>query len=449
MPIFRYTVANQEGKKLSGTVEAPDQNTARSELNNLGFSILTLEETQEQPKVDSNLAKFVFEALDKNSKPIHGTVPAENQDEAYKKLQEQYNVNVTALWAEGATEEEIQQARAAGSAKMREQIPSAVPENTQTFSNPEEEKKVRETKMRINEILQSVPVILQKFEQQIDPQQKSEIDKKINKLLRIKNSTNMDYILATAEELLLFIQSIDQNLQKNGLEDQRLELKMRTKELLDQLHSTQRSKTLSEDVIEKIDTIQKKQSSQVLNSTLEKIKGFFQTPEEIQVIKNQIKTYNHQIWEFILLYFKEPTPDYRAKVKTGIKTVWAARKKAKDSLKTVMHQRTERAKATKFKTEIGDSILEELNSLSGWLLFFYTAYYIIALYLYNKDFGLPVVPEGFDIYNSHIFKYLLVILFLIHASTATKINIFRKSIAANIIIPICFLTLSIIVIFNF
>ena len=70
MAIFKYSVANTEGKKLSGTVEAPDESTARTELNNLGFSILLLQETFEQPKLDASLSKFVFEAIDKNSKLI-------------------------------------------------------------------------------------------------------------------------------------------------------------------------------------------------------------------------------------------------------------------------------------------------------------------------------------------------------------------------------------------
>ena len=75
MALFRYIVTNQSGKKLSGTVEAPNYNVARKELNNLGFSILNLVPTTEKPKAE-NSKKFIFEALDNNSKFIQGSIPA-------------------------------------------------------------------------------------------------------------------------------------------------------------------------------------------------------------------------------------------------------------------------------------------------------------------------------------------------------------------------------------
>ncbi|MBD3360225.1 hypothetical protein GF366_00315, partial [Candidatus Peregrinibacteria bacterium] len=95
MAIFKYTVANKEGKKLSGTVEAPDEQTARNELNNLGFSILTLEETKEAPPETEHMTKYEFEAVDKNSKLVTGSIPAENKEEAFKKLTEEYLLTVT------------------------------------------------------------------------------------------------------------------------------------------------------------------------------------------------------------------------------------------------------------------------------------------------------------------------------------------------------------------
>ena len=86
MPNFKYTVANKSGKKLSGTVEAPDEKIAREELKNLGFSILSLQETSEATKLASHLTKFVFEGYDKNSKLVSGTIPAKTKEEKYEQI---------------------------------------------------------------------------------------------------------------------------------------------------------------------------------------------------------------------------------------------------------------------------------------------------------------------------------------------------------------------------
>jgi len=340
MAIFKYTVANQEGKKLSGTVEAPDELTARNELNNLGFSILLLQETSEQPNIDSSLTKFVFESLDKNSKLVTGTIPAKDQDDALKKLQEEYSVNVTAIWPEGATEEEITKARAIGGEKMRNLLTAATSQAPEANENVTVDPlKIQEqefVKEKIDHILIEVNKLLQKFDQELDPNQKAEINKKINKLLRIKNSTNLEYILATAEELLEFIQKQEQNISSADYAEKRFQLKVETKQLMSELKQQQRGKSLSEDIIDKIQSWQRKNVSQAteasgitgfINRILLRIKTMFDTPAEVLVLKNQISSYNQQIWEFIQLYFKEPTPEYKQKVKQSIKTIWAARKK--------------------------------------------------------------------------------------------------------------------------
>ncbi len=108
MANFKYTVANKDGKKLSGTVEAPDEKIAREELKNLGFSILSLQETADKPKLASHLTKFVFEAYDKKSKFVTGTIPAKSKEEALTKLKSQYERKIKAMGEEAATKKIIQ-----------------------------------------------------------------------------------------------------------------------------------------------------------------------------------------------------------------------------------------------------------------------------------------------------------------------------------------------------
>lgn len=463
MAIFKYTVANQEGKKLSGTVEAPDEGTARNELNNLGFSILLLQATTEKPQIDSTLTKFIFESLDKNSKLVSGSIPAKDEADAYKKLQEEYSVNVTALWREGSNAEEIAAAHQAGSEKMQSLLTSqkttaAIQENIPAENDQVKLQEQHFVKEKIDHILAEVNTLLQNFDAQLDPNQKAEINKRINKILRIKNSTNLEYILATAEELLSFIQTQEQNIKNDGYEEKRFELKVETKKLMSELKQGQKNKTLSEDIIEKIQKWQQKNVSAATNARgikgfigriLTKIQNIFETPREVMAIKNQISSYNTQLWEFIQLYFKEPTPEYKQKVKQSIKTIWNARKKAKEELKTLKKHLKEKKVGPITDENLFTDFIEEMNSLSGWLLAFYSAYYIIGLYISTKNFGFEVIPKGFSIYDSYLFKYILVILFLLHAGTSVKVNFFQKNFLANILLPIIFIFSSAMVVLNF
>ena len=43
---FKYIVINEENKQLYGTIGATDEGSARKELNELGFSIVSIEEIE-------------------------------------------------------------------------------------------------------------------------------------------------------------------------------------------------------------------------------------------------------------------------------------------------------------------------------------------------------------------------------------------------------------------
>lgn len=464
MPIFRYTVANKEGKKLSGTVETESEVSARSELNNLGFSILELSQLQEQKtsepvaETTETAKKFVFEAVDKNAKLITGTIPSLNEEEAFKRLQTEYSLTVSAIWSEKAGNEEIIEARKKGTAALREKL--KLPESSEgipTEKSLKEEKEEEFLKAKIENILKEVGILLQEFDKELDPSQKTEINKKIDKLLRIKHSTNLNYILETATELLEFIQTQEKSLKEKGHQEKQLQLHIRTQKLLDELNQEEHKKSISEDILGKIQKWQSTHiiagqepstSTKFLNSILTKIKKIFETPPEIAVIKAQIKAYNKQLFAFVKLYFKEPTAEYKEKVKQSIKTVWKARKKAKENLAEVRKMLKMQKRERQVEENLMQAFTEELNAFTGWLLAFYIIYYFVSLYLNTKDFGLTKIPAGFIVYQSEIFKYALVIMFLLHSATALKLNFFKKSITASIIIPPTFLLLTIVVLLN-
>ncbi len=460
MPRYNYTVANKEGKKLSGSVDAQNEKAARTELNNLGFSVLSLneekgQENQSTPETE-NSNKFVFEAIDKNNKTVTGTIASNDKEKAFRRLQLEYNLTVTAIWPLGASADEITAAKKSATNQLHEQLKIELESKAKKAATEEyaNSKKQEIVKNKIDSLLQRLQQLLTNFDQVIEEDQKALINKKINKLLRIKNSTNLDYILKTAEDLLHFVEDQEKTLKEKGLQEKRIELKMQTKSMLRDLNKSEKPDSLSEDIINRIEEWQEKTTTQkkngnFLNDMLTSIKAFFETPPEIQALEDQIKVYNKQLWEFYFLYFKEPTPEYRTKVKTAIKTLKENKKKTKNQLKEVKKAIKERKKNQTIEEQLLISFISELNALSGWLLTFYLVYYFLSLYLTAKDFGLSNIPPGLNVYNSQFFKYILAVIFLLHVATSLKVNFFRKSIIANIALPVVFILGSLIALFNF
>lgn len=464
MPVFKYTVVNKEGKKLSGSVESTDELLAREELNNLGFSILSLSLSQEA-KVDEDEAeksgkkKFVFEAKNPQGQNVTGTIPATDEFEAYKRLVQEYELSVNAIWLNNLPGQDIQEARIRGTRHFQELFEDQQEKNTQEeVKSAERQKKELLVHTQVENVLKRVADILTEYDNLIDADQRKEIDKQVEKLLRIKNSNNLEYIISSTEELLNFIESQEESLKKKGYLDKRTKLKIRVKEMLQTLHKTTKPKSLSEDIVGRIQLWQQKNIKKAMkmpfyitftNSILEKIKNFFTTPEAIQVLIDQIKSCNNQLFEYAKMYFKEPTPEYKAKVKNALSIIWNKRQKTIKTLKETrkrLKEENQKDKKTKEKTgekTFFENLEEDLSEFTGWLLAFYLIYYVVTLYLSSKNFGLGSVaslPKSLRFYDTQIFKYALVVVFLLHCALSLKVNFFEKNkLASLFIFPITFL----------
>lgn len=473
MPIFKYTVVNKEGKHLAGTIETADLNTAKQELNGLGFSVLEISLAQEQSgaETDQTLIKFSFEAIDKTNKKIVGTIPAHNQEEAVNRLVKEYDLTITGIWKEGTSEEEIKRAREEGLTKLAGQkAEEQLLDKADNVKSDIEKRKEQIFRERIDHVLNKIYELLKTFENDISPDQRAEINKKIDKLLRIKASTNFDYILETTKEILKFIQAQEKIFKEKGQVEKKLQIEFQSKILLDELkrahiENTSWSSKIAKKISEfKIRLGLRKQN--IILKNLDKILGFlqnmFETPPEITELEAKIKGYNTQLWELAQLYLKEPTPEYKQKVKESLSTVWSVRKKTKQELKELRARPKNKTLAVKpagkkipenaeepTSEHFLSAFVDEVNSFSGWLLGIYLVYYFASLYITTKDFGLSSIPRGFFFYDSHIFKYLLTILFLFHCSLSTKTTFFRNNITASIVMVPLFLLSSTIVLLNY
>jgi len=455
MPTFKYTVANTQGKKLSGSIEAPNESLAREELNGLGFSILEIKELSQEDKPlqqkSDNQIKYVFEARNTQGQNILGTISSLSELLAYKRLRDEYSLNVTSIWVEGASDEQIQQARIKGTLILEQTLSNEKSPDLSLKSDisPADLKQGLIVQTKVENVLSQVNTLLKTYENEIPPDRKQEINRKIDKLLRIKSSTNLSYIIETTEDLLKYIQEQETSLKEKGYIEKRADLKVQVKNLLSRLHDTGKPKTLSEDIVQNIRNWQNKYVSKAtklpwytrfINDIFTKLQKTFETPEEIRILKLQIKTYNSQLIEYLKIYFKEPTKEYKEKVKQALKTIWQIRKKTTKELKETKIRLKEEARQakkasapqTEAKHEFFKKVWEELNEFTGWLLTFYLIYYFVSIYLSSKDFGL----KGVSFYDTKIFKYAIASIFLVHIAFTLKVNFFPKNrIASAIILP--------------
>jgi len=454
MAVFKYTVANKEGKKLSGSVEAENETKARSELNNLGFSILELSEIQTgkvmKEEEGKSKQKYSFEARNGQGQNVSGTIASQDEFKAYKRLNKEYKLEVSALWKSGIGAQEVENSRIRGVRHLEELMKDEDEEQQidQEIKSQEREKKELIVHTEVEKVLKKVSDLIVEYEKYIEPDQKKEIDKKIDKLLRIKNSNNLEYIVESTEELLGFIRKQEAELKKKGHLDKRTKLQIRVKEMISNLHRSTKPKSLSEDVVDRIQRWQQKHTrkaskvnffTNATNNILTTIKDLFTTPEPIKVVKEQILATNHQLFEYVKMYFKEPTPEYKAKVKTAIKIIWNKRNKLKRTLKETKKRLKGEKKTNETKREGGlfSHLTGDLSEFTGWLLAFYLIYYFVAIYITTKNFGLgdpASFPKSLHFHNTQVFKYLLVVIFLVHIALSLKINFFHKSKLAGIVI---------------
>lgn len=452
MPIFRYTVASKEGKKLSGSIEALNEEQARNELNALGFSILEIKaQEQSQSPSQKGISKLIFEAKNPQGQTVNGTIAAIDDYLAFKRLTQEYELTVTAIWPEEADDLTIQNAKIRGTRHMKERLEDETKEKetTEQIKSQEYQKRELIIHTKVEEVLKQVSSLLVDYQQYISPDQKREIDKRIDKLLRIKNSTNLDYIVMSTEDLLAFIREQEKVLKEKGFLDKRTKLQIRIKEMLSNLHQSTKPKSLSEDIVGKIQKWQQhnvKKASKppffvnFINHILIKIKKFFETPEEIIILKEKIRTYNVQIMEYIKMYFREPAKEYKEKVRRAIKAIWISRKKTvkllKETRKNLKEAQKREKKESGFK-EFWLNLLEDITEFTGWLLAFYLIYYFVSLYLSSKNFGIiseESIPKSLQFNKTQIFKYALVIIFLAHCAFSIKVNFFKQNKYAGIVI---------------
>lgn len=462
MPNFRYTVVNQQNQQLQGTISSPDEVSARAELNELEFSIVSIEMISEGEEVssESELPIFEFAGIDKNQKRVAGTIQAENDYNAYKRLVQEYEFEVEYVIPNELTEKQKEKARKKGAYELHSRIEDEMLAHEAHESSDEKDlkeftKKQEVLQRQIEFVLQKVKLMLDNYEAKMKPETKEKIRKYVDKILRIKSSTNLDYIRKTAEELLNFLQQEELFMHEEEHVQDRTNMVVEAKSIMMELKRGKSKKN-----IDISDALRQWREENIVNhenpAVYNRIADFFislilginNENTEILALKNEIRNINKQIQHYFVLYFQAPNPEFKNQAREGVKNLWAQRKKLKKELKTAKKNFTAARKASEEITPT-EKFSHEMLSFTGWLLGFYLIYYFASIYATSKDFGGTEIPGFFYIYKSAFLKYFMATLFMFYASLSVKINFFRRNEVASLVITPVFLLSILIIYLNF
>lgn len=407
---FQYTAINNENKKLSGFINAPSEDNARNQLNDLGLAVLNIQMTSGET-TQKQTDKLKFEALDKNGKKIIGTIPETDLKKAYKRLKEEYGFQVLALYDVNATEEEKKMATEKIEAiKSSYELEAAEKEVPDILTD--KEKTVRAKLLEeVGFVIAKVNDVLAKFGDSMRPEERKRIEQIEDKLLRLQNSNNLNFIKQTSEELLKSIQSKEIYLEQDRFVQERERIKLETQKLLLEIHKLDTSPNVNL-FNEEINISQGKLSF------LKKF-GKKESPE-IKTLKEEIKILNGQIFDYVRILFKT-SKNLRPEVKAKINDLMFQKKELKTKLKSMRKEEKLKQNESHHSETDNDMIV-----VTGWLLTFYLIYYFVNYYL---SFKSTFLSSRFDfetnIYLSPIFTYLILTVFLLHIAMQTK-KIFMK-----------------------
>lgn len=453
---YKYIATNREGKKLTGIINAADQNTARAQLNNLGFSILEIKESNTPPPAESNLEKFEFEAIDRNGKKIKGTIPAKTPNLAYKRLVEEYSFNVLLLVNTTASTEERERMKTIGIQELQNQYEIEThgakhKEGVEAMiESPEFMEKKKEVINEVDMIIGKIKTILVQFEEKISPDKKAMIHGYMDKLLRIKSSNNLEYISHTCQDLLKKIQEEEIFLQNKEHKQERTELLLESQKMMMELNKVVASKKEGISTKSKLIALEEKLKGSPLEFLLDPLRSMRQWWEpapEMALIQTQLSALHAQEWDALKLYFKSPK-ETKQPAWEDFKKLRAREKEIRNKKKTLQSLRQEKNKFIRREKHV--YLIEEVNTFTGWLLAFYLTYYFWGHYVTTQQLAFePLLGIPLDLSRSALFKYLIVIIFLIHGATSLKLNFFLKSRLANGVLATTVMVLSLLTVFNF
>lgn len=445
---FSYTIVNKEGKKLTGTIDGDTENAARDELNKLGFPVLDMlvinAETAEEILGKTN--KFEFEAIEKSGRKIIGNIAGENRFEAFKRLIKEYHFTVEKIWEASAALDIQEEQKNLGVIDLytllKKESSAEKPDENVIAMQKEQEEKEKYVQKHIGELLEKAAIFIEKDGGKMNPEEKKEVQGKIDRLIRLKNSSNIGYIRHLGEELLM-------RLETRAGETGDEKIKLEFKKLMTSLREEKIQTSWRQQILQSIKAWKEKntKSQDGVGGILWPILSFMEDaltePPEISGRKEKINLLSREIFSYYKLLIMEKSPELRDEIKESIKQLGGEKEILKDELAEIKRKYREEEELKEEKT-IWEKTKEELLQLLGWMLFFYIIYAILMRYkLLPKS-----IEKMIDTSTTKNFTVLLTIIFCTYIIAKTKKAVFPGSTFAGIIAGVLVAVTSTFIILN-
>jgi len=466
MPSFRYIVVNKENKQLAGVVDAPTVEVARTDLQELGFSIVSIEEQKAKTKEEPGVI-FEFKGIDKDNRSIAGTIKSESRYQAFKRLISEYELDVRFVIQSNLKPKEKTKQIEEGVKELMKKYQEEVKKKTDLFH----EKKLKQvdrnfekTKAlvmrQVDYVLERVKEAVDTFAKDLNADDKQKIKDHVNKILRLKNSTNLEYLKKSCEDLLKFLQNAEIFVSKKTRISDKLKLYAESIDMMDHLDKGKDFgvyQDLEEQIIRwQSEHIKGKKKKEV--SIVEKLKNVYYSailkvihqPEEIRKVNKDLNFLNRELKQYYGVYLKAKDQNYKKEAVKSIQKLRAKKTRLKNKLKELKSKELKRSKE-EGEMNFFEKLLEGINGITGWLLFFYLLFYFASGIIISKEifYEFYEIPTLFYLFQSGLIKYILPIIFLLHITTSAKLNFFKKNMIADIIMFPGIALITLIVIFNF
>lgn len=464
MPKFSYTVINKTNQELTGSINAENEQAARQELNALGFSIIAIRSVQEaSTEVETaaeNIVKFEFKATDKNGKKIVGTIQGEDIYLVFKRLVSEYHFEVEALFQADLSEKDKEKSLLKGIDYLKDKLLEeeiAEQEKLQKAEVDQQaflEKQAR-LKDQVDFVLQKVNSLIEVYKEELDPATKAKIKYYVEKILRIKNSTNLDYIKQTCEEMLTYLQKEEIFLNQEQRLKEKTQLSIEAKTMMRQLSKV--NSISDKDLFDSLRNWRKEHitenqtpdtTEKIINILIAPFIGLQDEDQEIKTARAKIKNTEGQLKEFLILYFQAPDPEFKKETKAALGRLWQQRKIEKHDLTVLIEQKNQaRLANTEFTT--AEQLEKEIFGVAGWVLAFYIIYYFASIYLSTKQINLEIPAQLTQLFQTTIIKYFYIVLFLMVCILGIKIEFFKRKPAVNLPLFLIFIVSSTLIVLNF
>ncbi len=216
---YHFVAVTPDGKKVSGTLTAANEDVAKESISERGLALFSLELfTGQEQAITAGFKRFEFEGIDADQKVVRGTIEEETGYEAYKKLKLEYEFDIEVVIPVEANDEQRAAIHAAGipadwtprfEVDKKKFLEEQEKDNKKKGKTEDEpllsEKDRRELQVyqdEIGEITRQVLDLLQKNEDYLDVAAKREIMDRIGLLSRLRRSNAIDHLRSLTDKLI-------------------------------------------------------------------------------------------------------------------------------------------------------------------------------------------------------------------------------------------------------